>query len=248
MWIETPTNPALRIVDIQRVAKHVDAHGAMLVIDNTFMTPYFQNPLSLGAHAVMHSATKYINGHSDVLIGVVATNDEALHKKLRAVQMTMGAVPSPMDCFLARRGLITLEVRMRQHAQNAQAVAEWLESHASYAVTEVLYPGLASHPQHALARRQQRGFGGMLSFRLKGTADDVKRVLDAFKLITVAVSLGGPETLIERPAVMAEHLSPEVRASFGITDTMLRMSVGLETAQDIIDDLDQALKQVYGSQ
>ncbi|ORY94162.1 Cys/Met metabolism PLP-dependent enzyme-domain-containing protein [Syncephalastrum racemosum] len=244
VWVETPTNPTLRLVDIAAVAEYAHAHGALLVVDNTFMSPYFQNPLSLGADVVVHSVTKYINGHSDVVMGVAVTNSDAIHDKLTFMQNSLGAVPSAFDCYLARRGLMTLEVRMQRHEQNALQVAEFLESHAK--VDEVIYPGLPSHPQHDLARRQQKGFGGMLSFRMQGTLENVNKMLGKLEVITLAESLGGVESLIEVPAVMTHgSVSPEDRATLGITDTLVRVSVGIETAQDIINDLDQALKHAY---
>lgn len=244
VWIETPTNPTLRIIDIQAIAEQAHAHGAQLVVDNTFMSPYFQNPLSLGADLVVHSVTKYINGHSDVVMGVAVTSNEQLIEKLRFIQNAMGAVPSAFDCYLARRGLMTLDVRMKRHEENALAIAQFLEKHQQ--VDEVIYPGLPSHPQHELAKRQQRGFGGMVSFRVKGNLDNVNKILSNLKLITLAESLGGVESLIEVPAVMTHAgISPEVRATLGVTDTLLRLSVGIESCADLIKELDQALNLAY---
>lgn len=244
VWIESPTNPTLRLVDIQAVAKATKEHGALLVVDNTFMSPYFQQPLSLGADIVVHSVTKYINGHSDVVMGVAVTNNEELYQKLIFIQNSMGAVPSALDCFLARRGLMTLELRMQRHEQNALAVAKFLEKHPR--VREVIYPGLESHPQHELARRQQKGFGGMLSFRIEGNLDNVNKLLGRLQIITLAESLGGVESLIEVPAIMTHaSLSPEARAALGITETLLRLSVGIENPEDLINDLNQALEHAY---
>ncbi|KAI8579861.1 hypothetical protein K450DRAFT_271690 [Umbelopsis ramanniana AG] len=244
VWIETPTNPTLRIIDIEAVAKHAHAHGAYLVVDNTFMSPYFQNPLSLGADIVVHSVTKYINGHSDVVMGVAVTNDTSIYEKLKFLQNSLGAVPSAFDSFLARRGLMTLEVRMKRHEENALRIAEFLSKNSH--IDEVIYPGLSSHPQHELARRQQRGFGGMLSFRMKGTLDNVNVFLQNLQYITLAESLGGVESLIEVPAVMTHgSVSEEDRAKLGITDTLVRLSVGIETAEDLINDLAQSLDAAY---
>ncbi|CAO3681226.1 unnamed protein product [Rhizopus stolonifer] len=223
VWIETPTNPTLRVIDIKAIAERAHAHGALLVVDNTFMSPYFQNPIALGADIVVHSVTKYINGHSDVV---------------------MGAVPSAFDCFLARRGLMTLEVRMQRHAENAQAVAEYLETNDL--VEQVIYPGLPSHPEHELAKKQQSGFGGMISFRMKGDLSNVNQFLKNLEHITLAESLGGVESLVEVPAIMTHGaVSPEDRAVLGITDTLVRVSVGIENKEDLIADLKQALEKAY---
>ncbi|KAI7849290.1 Cys/Met metabolism PLP-dependent enzyme-domain-containing protein [Circinella umbellata] len=244
VWIESPTNPTLRLADIKAVAEYTHAHGALLVVDNTFMSPYFQNPLLLGADIVVHSVTKYINGHSDVVMGVAVTNSDEIHEKLTFLQNSLGAVPSAFDCYLARRGIMTLEVRMQRHEANALAVARFLETHAK--VTEVIYPGLESHPQHALAKTQQTGFGGMVSFRMDGTLENVNKFLGKLNIITLAESLGGVESLIEVPAVMTHaSLSPEQRAALGITDTLVRVSIGIENQKDLIQDLDTALKFAY---
>ncbi|KAJ2797086.1 cystathionine gamma-lyase cys3, partial [Coemansia guatemalensis] len=189
VWVETPTNPTLRLVDIAAVAEEAHAAGLLVVVDNTFLSPYFQTPLDLGADIVVHSATKYLNGHSDVVMGVAATNDDAVATKLRFLQNAIGAVPSPFDCYQAQRGLKTLHLRMRQHAANAQRVAEFLA--ASPLVDSVIYPGLDSHPQHALAVRQMRGFGGMVSFRIRGDTHTADRFLQRTQLFTLAESLGG---------------------------------------------------------
>ncbi|KAJ1735291.1 cystathionine gamma-lyase cys3 [Coemansia biformis] len=240
VWIETPTNPTLRLVDIAAAAEAAHEAGLFVVVDNTFLSPYFQTPLDLGADIVVHSATKYINGHSDVVMGVAATNDDALASKIRFLQNAIGAVPSPFDCYQAQRGIKTLHLRMRQHAENAQRVAEFLE--ASPLVDSVIYPGLPSHPQHALARRQMRGFGGMVSFRIKGDTHTADRFLQRTHLFTLAESLGGVESLAELPARMTHAgLAPEERAELGITDNLIRLSVGIEDADDLIDDIEQAL-------
>jgi cystathionine gamma-lyase len=208
------------------------------------MSPYFQNPLSLGADIVVHSVTKYINGHSDVVMGVAVTNDTAIYEKLKFLQNSLGAVPSAFDSFLARRGLMTLEVRMRRHEENAIRIAEFLSNNSH--IEEVIYPGLPSHPQHDLARRQQHGFGGMVSFRMKGTLDNVNIFLQKLQFITLAESLGGVESLIEVPAVMTHgSVSEEDRAKLGITDTLVRLSVGIETAEDLINDLAESLDAAY---
>ncbi|KAJ2693889.1 cystathionine gamma-lyase cys3 [Coemansia spiralis] len=240
LWIETPTNPTLRLVDIAAAAEVAHAAGLFVVVDNTFLSPYFQTPLDLGADVVVHSATKYINGHSDVVMGVAATNNDALASKIRFLQNAIGAVPSPFDCYQAQRGIKTLHLRMRQHAENAQRVAEALE--ASPLVDSVIYPGLESHPQHELARRQMRGFGGMVSFRIKGDTHTADRFLQRTRLFTLAESLGGVESLAELPARMTHAgLAPEERAELGITDNLIRLSVGIEDADDLLDDIEQAL-------
>ncbi|KAI9473500.1 MAG: Cys/Met metabolism PLP-dependent enzyme-domain-containing protein [Benjaminiella poitrasii] len=244
VWIETPTNPTLRIIDIKAVAERAHAHGAILVVDNTFMSPYFQNPLALGADIVVHSVTKYINGHSDVVMGIAVTSNEEWRNKLAFMQNSLGAVPSAFDCYLARRGLMTLEVRMQRHAENAQAVAEYLQTNEH--IEEVIYPGLPSHPNHELAKKQQKGFGGMISFRLRGNLDNVNKFLGKLEYITLAESLGGVESLVEVPAIMTHGaVSPEDRAVLGITDTLVRVSVGIENKEDLIADLKQALDAAF---
>ncbi|KAI8084684.1 Cys/Met metabolism PLP-dependent enzyme-domain-containing protein [Halteromyces radiatus] len=241
VWLETPTNPTMRITDIAEIAKYTHDHGSILVVDNTFLTPYFQNPLALGADIVMHSATKYINGHSDVLMGLALTNDETLYKNLVFIQASMGAVPSPFDSFLARRGMMTLAIRMKAHETNAQAVAQFLENQHR-TVDQVFYPGLASHPQHHIAAKQQHGYGGMLSFKLKGNLDNVNAFLTSLKVFALAESLGGVESLVEVPSLMTHAtIDPKERQALGITDTLIRMSVGIEDVEDLIEDLEQAL-------
>ncbi|MBW2731990.1 MAG: PLP-dependent transferase, partial [Deltaproteobacteria bacterium] len=200
VWIETPTNPLLKVIDITRVAEFAHGAGSKLVVDNTFLTPYFQRPLSLGADVVVHSTTKYINGHSDTVGGIALTSDEPLADKLRYLQNAVGAVPSPHDSFLVLRGLKTLHLRMRAHEHNAMALATMLEGHA--AIERVIYPGLTSHPQHELSRRQASGYGGMVSVVLRGGLEASRRVLEAFEVFTLAESLGGVESLVEHPAIM----------------------------------------------
>ncbi|KAJ2455994.1 cystathionine gamma-lyase cys3 [Coemansia sp. RSA 2336] len=241
VWIETPTNPTLRLVDIAAVSAIAHEAGLFVVVDNTFLSPYFQTPLDLGADIVVHSATKYLNGHSDVVMGVAATNNDALASKIRFLQNAIGAVPSPFDCYQAQRGLKTLHLRMRQHAANAQRVAEFLE--ASSLVDSVIYPGLASHPQHELAKQQMRGFGGMVSFRIRGDTHTADRFLQRTHLFTLAESLGGVESLAELPARMTHAgLAPEERNELGITDNLIRLSVGVEDGDDLIADIAQALE------
>ncbi|KAJ3358496.1 hypothetical protein HDU91_005211 [Kappamyces sp. JEL0680] len=243
VWIETPTNPTLKLVDIEAVAKIVHQHpGVILVVDNTFMSSYFQRPLSLGADIVVHSVTKYLNGHSDVVMGIAVTSDEEIAKKLSFLQNSIGGVPSPFDCFMANRGLKTLHLRMQRHGENAMAVAKFLE--ASPLVGSVIYPGLPSHPQHQLAKRQQHGFGGMVSFRIKNANLDVSNAfLSNLKIFVLAESLGGIESLAELPVVMTHaSVAPELRQVLGITDSLIRISVGVEDVDDLIADLQQALE------
>ncbi|KAL1919786.1 uncharacterized protein VTP21DRAFT_1717 [Calcarisporiella thermophila] len=245
VWIETPTNPTLRLVDIKAVVAHAHAHGALVVVDNTFMSPYFQQPLELGADIVVHSVTKYLNGHSDAVMGVAVTNDEAVYTKLKFLQNSVGAVPSPFDCFISHRGLKTLHLRAKQQASNAQALAEFLAKDPR--VEEVIYPGLSSHPQHELAKSQQKGFGGMLSFRIKGGLEEADRFVQSVKIFTLAESLGGVESLIEIPAIMTHaSVATEDREKLGITDNLLRLSCGIEEEIDLIEDVNQALAKALG--
>lgn len=245
VWIETPTNPMLKVIDIQAVvgmARQVTSGGSapLVAVDNTFATPYLQNPLALGADLVHHSSTKYLGGHSDMIGGVLATNDEELAKRLRFLQNAVGAVPGAMDCFLLLRSTKTLHVRMQRHVENAQRVAEFLAGHGK--VKSVAYPGLPGHPQHEIARRQMRGFGGMVTCTLKGGLKDARSFLERVRLFSLAESLGGVESLIEHPAIMTHASVPaENRAALGITDGLVRLSVGIEDADDLIDDLRQAL-------
>ncbi|EGC39424.1 cystathionine gamma-lyase [Dictyostelium purpureum] len=241
VWVETPTNPLLKVADIKAVADYVHSRGAVLVVDNTFMSPYFQNPLDLGADIVMHSVTKYINGHSDCVMGVLATNNDELYDKLKFLQNSCGGVPSAFDCFLALRGLKTLHIRMEQHQKNAFALCEFLEKHPK--VERVIYPGLPSHPQHELCKRQMKGYGGMVVFFVKGGIDQSRAFLENIKIFALAESLGGVESLIELPSVMTHASVPEEeRAKLGITDTLIRLSVGIEDINDLIKDVSQALE------
>ncbi|CAG8434371.1 1973_t:CDS:2 [Ambispora gerdemannii] len=240
VWVETPTNPTLRLTDIREIARLAHFHGAILVVDNTFMSPYFQNPLELGADIVVHSVTKYINGHSDVIMGIAVTNNPEINESLRFYQNSIGAVPSAFDSWLANRGLKTLHIRMRQHQENAMAVARLLEK--SNKVESVIYPGLESHPQHTLAKKQAKGFGGMVSFRIKGGFDSANKFLQSLKLFTLAESLGGVESLAEHPARMTHaSVSEEIRRALGVTDNLVRLSVGIEDKEDLLLDIQQAL-------
>jgi cystathionine gamma-lyase len=241
LWVETPSNPLLKLVDLERVAEFAKAHGLLAVADNTFATPWIQRPLECGFDLVLHSATKYLNGHSDAIGGIVVASDPALCERLTFLQNAIGAVPSPFDCFLIQRGIKTLAVRMRQHCANAQAVAEWLEQHPR--IERVIYPGLPGHPQHALARRQMRGgFGGMIGAVLAGGLEETCRFLERCRLFALAESLGGVESLIEHPAIMTHaSVAPEVRQALGIGDGLVRLSVGIEDADDLIADLAEAL-------
>lgn len=241
VWIETPTNPMLKLVDIEAIAAIAHRRGLRVVVDNTFASPILQRPLALGADLVLHSATKYLNGHSDMVGGMIVVGDDAeLAEQLAFLQNSAGAVQGPFDSFLALRGLKTLPLRMRAHCENAQAIAEFLAAHD--AVAQVIYPGLPSHPQHALAKRQMSGFGGIVSVRLKGGFEAAKRFCERTELFTLAESLGGVESLVNHPAVMTHASVPEARrARLGIADDLVRLSVGIEAADDLVDDLDRAL-------
>lgn len=243
VWVETPTNPLLRIVDIAGVAKIAHSHNALLVVDNTFMSPYLQHPLKLGADIIVHSTTKYLGGHSDLLGGAVVLSDPKLYEKVRFAQNAAGAVPGPMDCWLVLRGVKTLAVRMERHCGNAQKVAEFLAGHTK--VLKVVYPGLSSHPQHELARNQMDRFGGMVSFHLKGGSDSCQKLLKHVKVFTPAESLGGVESLIEHPSSMTHASVPkEEREKIGVTDSLIRVSVGIEDVEDLITDLSTGLEHV----
>jgi cystathionine gamma-synthase len=237
VWVETPSNPLLNVVSIAALAEVAHAHGARLVVDNTFATPYLQQPLTLGADVVVHSTTKYVGGHSDVLGGFVATNDDDLAAALRFHQFAIGAVPGPLDCYLLVRGLKTLGVRMDRHCSNARAIASFLEGHA--AVARVFYPGLASHPGHAIAAAQMSDFGGMVSFTVTDGVDVAKKVCESTTVFTLAESLGGVESLIELPSVMT-HLSV-AGSALAPPDNLIRLSVGIEDVEDLIEDLSRAL-------
>jgi cystathionine gamma-synthase len=236
VWIETPTNPLLNIVDIKGIADAAHAAGALLVVDNTFATPYLQHPLELGADVVVHSTTKYLGGHSDLIGGFAATNDPTVAERLYFLQKSLGAVPGPFDCWLVLRGLKTLAVRMRKHSENARAIAEFLDGHPK--VEQVLYPGLASHPGHELAARQMDDFGGMISF-LAGSEEEAIAICGRTKIWRLAESLGGVESLIEHPARMTHASTAD--APFAVPANLIRLSVGIESADDLIADLEAAL-------
>lgn len=239
VWIESPTNPLLKLIDIRKTVDVAHAAGAKVGVDNTFLSPYNQRPLELGADLVMHSMTKYLNGHSDVVMGALATNDSEWYGRLKYLQNAIGAVPGPMDCFLALRGIKTLAVRMDRHNANAQRIAEWLADHPQ--VNQVVYPGLSSHPHHALAQSQQTGYGGMITFFIEGGLEAARKFLESVEIFALAESLGGVESLIEHPAIMTHASIPaEVRAEIGLTDDLIRISVGIESADDLIADLEQA--------
>ncbi|MEX2243058.1 MAG: PLP-dependent aspartate aminotransferase family protein [Fimbriimonadaceae bacterium] len=243
VWFESPTNPLLNLIDIEMIVRVAKQHGALSAIDNTFVSPYFQQPLNMGVDIVMHSLTKYINGHSDVVMGALMCNDQKLYEQLKYLQNAMGATPSPFDCFLVQRGIKTLAVRMERHEKNALAVAQFLAGHSK--IERVFYPGLPTHTHHALAKRQQTGFGGMVSFEVKSDLEGTKRFLMNTNLFVLAVSLGGVESLVEQPATMTHfEMPPEVRRAVGINDNLVRSSIGIESANDLIEDLDQALSKV----
>lgn len=240
IWLETLTNPLLRLVDIRTIAELAHRHNVLLVVDNTFASPYFLQPLDLGADIVLHSTTKYINGHSDVIGGAVVTNNEELYQGLKFYQNAAGAVPGPFDVWLTLRGIKTLPIRMRQHEENAYAVAKFLTEHAR--VERVYYPGLVSHPDYELAKRQLSGFGGMVSFQIKGQVADIDTFVRRLQVITFGESLGAIESLLCHPATMTHSSIPcEIREARGINDMLLRLSVGLEDIEDLLKDIDQAL-------
>jgi len=243
LWVETPTNPMLKLCDLAALADVCRKRTVISVCDNTFATPFFQRPLELGIDVVAHSMTKYLNGHSDVVAGALVLRRDDLHEKLAFLQNAVGAVPGPLDSFLVLRGLKTLHVRMERHDQNARLVAEALRRHPK--VERLTWPGLPEHPQHALARKQMKGFGGMLTFVIKGGLPAARSFLKALRLFTVAESLGGVESLIEHPAIMTHaSVPPETRRKLGIDDGFIRLSVGIENGQDLVDDLLQALERV----
>lgn len=244
IWIETPTNPTMRIVDIAAAATIAKANNLLLVVDNTFASPYLQNPIDLGADVVMHSATKYLGGHSDVIMGALLTNRQDLFEKLAFIQNSCGAVPGPMDSFLVLRGLKTLHLRMKAHCENGRKVAEYLKNHPKVEV--VYWPGFSDHPNHDIAKKQMRDFGGMISFSTKGaTLESTFKLASSFKVFSLAESLGGVESLINHPATMTHASIPKVeRDKAGVTDTLLRLSVGVEDAEDILADLEQALARI----
>jgi cystathionine gamma-lyase len=240
LWIETPSNPLLKLVDLEAVSAAAKGRDILVVCDNTFATPYLQRPLEFGCDIVMHSATKFLNGHSDMVGGILATADAALAERLAYLQNSIGAVAGPFDSFLALRGLKTLDVRMERHCRSAAVIAEWLENDAR--VERVLYPGLASHPQRELARRQMADYGGIVTFFIKGELADARRFLERCEVFSLAESLGGVESLVDHPAIMTHASVPESeRAKLGISDQLIRLSVGIEALDDLIADLDQAL-------
>jgi cystathionine gamma-lyase len=240
IWVETPSNPMLKLTDLEAVASFARSSGLMAVADNTFASPYLQRPLERGFDAVVHSATKYLNGHSDMIGGVIVTRDAELGDRLAYLQNAIGAVAGPFDAFLALRGLKTLHLRMERHCSNAYELAKWLERHP--AVERVIYPGLPGHPQHALAKRQMKAFGGMISVVLRGGLESTRKALESFRVFALAESLGGVESLIEHPAIMTHaSVPPEQRAALGISDSLIRLSVGVEDVEDLKEDLDHAL-------
>ncbi len=243
LYIETPTNPTMQLTDLVEASKIAHKHGVTVVVDNTFSSPYLQKPLDLGCDVVLHSVTKYINGHADIVGGVIIAKEEAMHKKIRAQMVYLGGNMDPHQAFLTHRGLKTLSIRMEKAEENAMKVAEFLEAHPK--VEWVLYPGLKSHPQHELAKRQMSGFSSMISFGLKGGLEAGKIVMDNVHLAALAVSLGGVESLIQHPASMTHaSMSKEAREQADITDGLVRFSVGIENVEDIIEDLDQAMTKI----
>ncbi|RAP58628.1 PLP-dependent aspartate aminotransferase family protein [Oleiagrimonas sp. MCCC 1A03011] len=240
IWAETPTNPMLKLVDLKKVAAFAQKHGLILVVDNTFCSPMVQRPLEYGADLVLHSATKYLNGHSDMVGGIVVAGNDELAEQMGFLQNSVGAIAGPFDAFLAMRGLKTLHLRMRQHCASTLELARWLEKHPQ--IERVIYPGLKSHPQHALAKRQMQGFGGIVSIEVKGGLRKAKRVLERCHLFALAESLGGVESLIEHPAIMTHaSVPPANRKRLGISDTLIRLSVGVEDIEDLRAELDSAL-------
>lgn len=243
-WLETPSNPLMRIIDIEACVKIAKKNNCLVAVDNTFASPYLQNPLALGADIVMHSVTKYLGGHSDVIMGALAVNDEKLYQDLAFIANSCGAVPGPQDSFLVLRGIKTLHLRMERHCQNGKKIAEYLKSHPK--VGKVYWPGFADHPNHTIAKKQMRDFGGMLSFSLKNDSlDAAKKMMESVELFSLAESLGGVESLINHPASMTHASIPkEERMKNGLTDSLIRLSVGVEDAEDLLADLEQALSKV----
>lgn len=242
IWVESPTNPTLKLCNIKEISEIAKGIGALTVVDNTFMSPYFQQPLSLGADIVLHSTTKYINGHSDSVGGALITNDQQIFEQLKFNQNSLGAILSPFDSYMVMRGIKTLAIRMKTHQENALRIAEFLESQSTK-VEKVIYPGLPSHPQHGLAKEQMKGFGGMITFFLKGNLDTALTFLENVHIFNLAESLGGVESLIEHPATMTHaSVPPEIREEIGISDNLIRLSVGIEHVDDLLKDLDNALK------
>ncbi len=241
IWLETPTNPTMKIIDIAGVAKIAKAHKVMLCVDNTFASPYLQNPIDLGADLVMHSATKYLGGHSDVVMGALMTNDDELYKKLWFFYNATGATPGPMDSFLVLRGIKTLHLRMKAHCENGRRIAEYLKTHPK--IDKLYWPGFTDHPNHEIAKAQMKDFGGMISFTVKdATLEDTYKLAGSFKVFTLAESLGGVESLINHPVSMTHGSIPkELREKAGVVDSLLRLSVGVEDIDDLLEDLKQAL-------
>lgn len=241
IWAETPTNPTMKIIDIEALAKTAKKHNIIMVADNTFASPYLQNPLNLGADIVMHSVTKYLGGHSDVVMGALITNDEKLHQQLYFILNSSGANPGPMDSFLVLRGIKTLHLRMERHCQNGRKIAEYLKNHPK--IEKVYWPGFPEHPNHEIAKKQMRDFGGMISIVLKDkSVENTFRVASSFKVFSLAESLGGVESLINHPATMTHASIPKAeREKSGVVDNLLRLSVGVEDVEDLIADLEQAL-------
>lgn len=242
VWIETPTNPMMNIIDIEALSEITKKHKLLLAVDNTFATPYLQQPFDLGADIVMHSATKYLGGHSDVVMGGLVVKDQKLAEKLYFIQKASGAIAGPQDCFLVLRGIKTLHLRMQRHCENGEAVANFLKSHPK--IQNVYWPGFEDHPNHEIAKKQMRGFGGMISFTtIEGTLESAVRIVEKLKVFTLAESLGGVESLAGHPATMTHASIPaNERAKTGIVNSLIRLSVGIEDEEDLINDLDQALK------
>jgi cystathionine gamma-lyase len=241
VWLETPTNPMLKLADIEAISNWAHSKKILVAVDNTFMSPYFQRPLDLGADIVVHSTTKYINGHSDIVGGALVTRDESIAEKIAFLSNSMGPVASSFDSFISLRSLKTLPLRMKAHEENAKVVANFLQAHK--AVEKVIYPGLETHPQFQLAKKQMHGFGGMVTFYLKGGLSASKKMLESVEVFSLAESLGGVESLIEHPAIMTHASVPaDIRKQLGIDDGLIRLSVGVETQTDILTDLEQALE------
>ena len=240
IWVETPTNPMINIVDIEGLSKICKTNNLLLAVDNTFSTPFLQKPIDLGADIVMHSATKFLAGHSDVILGLLALSNDELAEKLFFMQNSSGAICGPMDSFLTLRGIKTLQVRMQRHCENARVIANYLKKHDK--VDNVYWPGFENHPNHNIAKSQMNDFGGMISFTVKGNFDLVKRITSSFKVFTLAESLGGVESLVNHPATMTHASIPkEERDKIGITDNLIRLSVGIEDISDLVDDIEQAI-------
>eukprot|EP01016_Furgasonia_blochmanni_P009238 TRINITY_DN13829_c0_g2_i3.p1 TRINITY_DN13829_c0_g2~~TRINITY_DN13829_c0_g2_i3.p1 ORF type:complete len:315 (+),score=113.66 TRINITY_DN13829_c0_g2_i3:395-1339(+) len=243
IWIETPTNPLLKVCDIKKLCALAQKHNVISVVDNTFSSPYLQSPLLLGATLCVNSCTKYIGGHADVVMGCITTNDQELRDRLFFNSKSFGGVPGPFDCYLAMRGLRTLKVRMQEQCKSAMIIAQYLKQHPK--CERVIYPGLPEHPQHEIAKAQMRGFGGMITFFIKGGLENARKFLETTQVFACAESLGGVESLIESPAIMTHaSVPPEIRAELGISDTLIRISVGIEDVEDLLQDLDNAFAKV----